>query len=319
MRSLLVLLLLGLAGLARAETPNRPYVFDNVGLFKQTAVDDANKRIAAIRKEYGADLVVETFAQLPPETAAEKRAWWKARERNRALKKWAQDMADRGGMAPNLYSAVWAWSAPRSTLADVLALAVYLAEDPMNRRVNGLYVAIFHGATSGQRDVRVVAWPAQWDKKISWVKQDALRKLLARELSQDPDNALWHAVERFAADMRDIQDLEPSPIGLGWPWRWGAVVVVLLLVGGLVGAWLVLLVVRYSVARRSSPAKPSSLYPPAMQGALFGVPAAFWVHDKLFRYLPVEQAPPEPPPVAAPPPAAQTPPGDENTGDQGSG
>ena len=56
------------------------------------------------------------------------------------------------------------------------------------------------------------------------------------------------------------------------------------------------------------------LYQPALMGALFGVPAAFWVHDQLFRVIPPEAPVSEPPPdlpVEQPPePPAETPPSD---------
>ncbi len=307
MRCVLVVVLVPLlAGLARAGERTRPGVLDNVGLFGKSTILEANKEIAHLREDYKIDLVIETFAELPPRSDSEKQAWWPGGARNRALHAWAQDMADRGGMAPTLYSAVWAWAGPRSNLADS-TVALWLAGSPPGQSIDGIYIAIFHGRTSAQRDVRVVGWPTKREDAIPWEKRDDLRKLLARDLGRNPDGALLDAIDLFRSQVRYLHAASPSPLNV--PATLG-------LVGGLVGVWLVLVAVRYRLARRAAPGRPASLYQPAVMGALFGVPAAFWVHDQLFRALPaeapaiIEPPPAEPPP---PPPSPEAPASEENT------
>jgi hypothetical protein len=145
--------------------------------------------------------------------------------------------------------------------------------------VDGIYIVIFNGSTAARRDVRVVGWPAEWEVKVSAVKREQLRKQLARELRDDPDRALLSAIDTFRAQMELIRTPDPSPLPV-WP--------ALIVVGSLVGVWLLLVLVRSRLARRADGGPAPPLYQPAMMGALFGVPAAFWVHDQLFRFIPPE-------------------------------
>jgi hypothetical protein len=276
MRSVLLgLLLLGSAGLARSAEGPKSCVLDEAGLFSKAYVAQAQREIAAIREEYGVDLVIETRKDLPPPTEEEKHAWFKGPARRKALRKWALERADELG-------------------------------------VDGIYIVIFHGPASTQRAVSVVGWPEKWEdaKKVSWVKRDDLGKVLARELPRNRDDALLEVIAHFRAQVERIKQRKPSPLDTG---------PALVLVAGLVGAWLVLMLVRARLVRRSGEKDTPKPYQPAMMGALFGVPAAFWVHDQLFRALPPE-APPVSPVVARENPAAvapapETPPRQENPDD----
>jgi hypothetical protein len=270
MRSLLLVAVLGLTA-AQARAEDAKSIIDSAKLFGKDAIARATQQIAEIRQEYRIDLVIETVTELPPESPEVRHAWLKWSARNKQLHRWAQQRADKLG-------------------------------------VDGVYVVIFSGRTSAQRDVRVVGWPAPREVQVSWVKRNQIRKLLAHELGSNPDRALRHAVDLFREQMHDLKEPEPSPLPTE---------AALLVVGGLVGAWLLLLVVRSRVARRAVRGGPSAaLYHPALLGAMFGVPAAFWVHDQLFRVIPPEgpveelpsdlpAEPPEPAVPSAPPQAAQ--------------
>ena len=244
MRSVLLVGLWLAVGPARAEGPDRSFVKDEAGLFGKDTVAQANREIARVRKEFDIDLVIETTAQMPSESEAVKHAWIKWPERNRQLHHWAQARAEKLG-------------------------------------INGIYVVIFNGPTSAQRDVRVVGWPTTWEDEdqLSRVKREQLRKHLARELVDNPDRALLRTIHLFREQLVKIRKPDPSPLGT-WP--------ALTLVGCLVGAWVVLWVVRSRLARRVAEGPVEPLYQPATLGALFGVPAAFWVHDQLFRVIPPE-------------------------------
>ena len=50
------------------------------------------------------------------------------------------------------------------------------------------------------------------------------------------------------------------------------------LVGSLFGGWLLLRVVRSRVLCHALP-----IYQPAMLGSIFGVPAGYWIYDRLFQ------------------------------------
>jgi hypothetical protein len=166
---LLLVVVLGLAaGGARAAEPARSFVHDGAGLFSKDHVTQANRLIADIRETYEIDLVIETFKEAPPESEREKKALWKARERKRTLREWAQRQAEKEG-------------------------------------VDGIYVAIFDPPNRYQRAVVVVGWPEEREKEVSWVKRGDLQKLLARELDENRDKALLQAVDLFRHQMRMVK------------------------------------------------------------------------------------------------------------------
>jgi hypothetical protein len=176
--------------------------------------------------------------------------------------------------------------------------------------INGLYAVIFHGPTSAQRDVRVVGWPVHWEfeDRVSDVKRELLRKKLARELSKNPDRALLEMVSLFYLQMVRLKEPDPSPLRTG---------VALIVIGSLVGAGLLLAGLRSRLARKAAQGgPPEPLFQPATLGALCGVPAAFWVHDQLFRVSPpespIDELPADLPLEPPPEPAPQTPLGEDN-------
>lgn len=168
--------------------------------------------------------------------------------------------------------------------------------------IHGLYALI----TTDPRHVTVVGWPA--DIELEWTtssyKREELRRALAGHRREDPDDALVRAVEGYRAILGD--PVRKSPLGT---FR------ALAVVGALLGLWVLLSFLR---SRAAAPERPLPIYPPAMLGSLFGVPAGFWVHDRLFqmeRPASPEDAPAQPAPAPAPPAPghAEPPAGEEAT------
>ncbi len=177
MRSSLLVLVLGLtAAGARAEEPDRSFVHDRAGLFARAYVERANLLIEEIRKKYDIDLVIDTFKEAPPESAREKRAWWKGPERKRTLRDWAKRQAEKEG-------------------------------------VDGIYVAIFNPSNRYQRAVVVVGSPDEREEEVSGFKRSSLQKSLDRELVEDPDRALMQTIELFRHQMHIVKGTVPSPLG----------------------------------------------------------------------------------------------------------
>jgi hypothetical protein len=123
-----------------------------------------------------------------------------------------------------------------------------------------------------------------------------MRRPFVAKLENDPDGALLRLVDHFRMVVKERVAPPPSPLETG---------PAAILIGVMIGVWILLMVLHRAVARRQAvasgePCRP--LYQPAMLGSLFGVPAGFWVYDRLFRRErpPAETAVEEPP--AAPPP-----------------
>jgi hypothetical protein len=250
----LLALLLGLcAGVALADEPTDSVIRDSLGMFSKKAVERATQQIRSLRDAYKIDLVIETTKDMPAESEEERKAWWKTRARNETMNRWATNRA--------------------ADLRD-------------NQRFDGIYIVIVDGGF-GKRDVRVVGMPASRSAEVSWVKREHLRKLLLKgvfKASEDRDRALREVVETFRAQMHQIKQADPSPLSIE-----AAVFVV----GVGVVVWMVLMIVRWRMNIRSTPTDPEpvAIYQPAMLGTLFGVPAAFWVNDELFRVIPPEVPP----------------------------
>ncbi|MFO0880473.1 MAG: hypothetical protein U0840_24270 [Gemmataceae bacterium] len=145
-----------------------------------------------------------------------------------------------------------------------------LRDEAQNRAdelgVRGLYVLI----TQEPRHVTVIAYPA--DRERDWETSDHKREKLRKALSQmdrhDPDRTLVRAIEEFRGSLGEPK--RPSPMDLLPP---------LIVCGGLLALWLVLLLLRRQLARND---RPLATYQPAMLGNIFGVPAGFWIYDRLF-------------------------------------
>lgn len=82
---------------ARADDAPTPDVKDEAGLFTPEAVQQAEKAIATIRKEYHLDLMIDTVAALPP-TDHKWVYFWDRRKRNEFLEEWARKRAQAAGV-----------------------------------------------------------------------------------------------------------------------------------------------------------------------------------------------------------------------------
>jgi hypothetical protein len=157
--------------------------------------------------------------------------------------------------------------------------------------VRGVYVLI----TTDPHHVTVIGWPRYMELRdeISNYKREELRKAFAniRKDKANANDVLVRTVEQYRAMLGAPH--RPSPLQL-----WPAMVVV----ASVVLFWLVLILGRY---RRTAPERPEPIYQPAMLGSLFGVPAGFWVHDRLFQAeRPKTQTVLQPIAVVSPPPKA---------------
>lgn len=149
---------------------------------------------------------------------------------------------------------------------DVLQTLRKVAQDRADDRgVRGLYVLI----TLDPKHVTVVGWPADREREsnTSDVKREHLRRRLAN--LKDADRDVMHAFDLYRVSLRD--PAAPAPLKL---------VPAVIFVGAVLGVWLLLSLIRFRLAK---PNKPQPIYRPAMMGSLFGVPAGFWVHDRLFQ------------------------------------
>jgi hypothetical protein len=259
--SLLLVLAVG------APADDRPVIDDKLKLFSARAVGNATKAIRELKEKFHVDLFIETTAEGPALTDKEKREWfgWRKRTfRHQTLDAFATNHGE--------------------------ALREKRQEEGGN--FSGIYVVIIE--EEGNREVGIGGWPTEHlaDSKVSWVKRDALRKALEGKSDKDSaDACLRDFLTLFEAQQREIVEPPQSPLGTRQA---------LLVAGALAGAWLLLLFLRWRANQRVGPGEPEpvAIYQPAMMGTLFGVPAAFWVNDELFRALPPE-VPPGPPPSAS--------------------
>jgi hypothetical protein len=132
--------------------------------------------------------------------------------------------------------------------------------------VRGVYVV----TSADPPDVRVVTWPAEYERSFNDQKREQLRKFLARRLGKDRDEdaALLEAIDEF---QRLVESPAP-PEGI-------SSLTLALLVAGFLGVWVLLLLLRVRLVT-----EPLD-YRPALLGAMFGVIPGFWVYDKLFQMI----------------------------------
>jgi len=112
-----------------------------------------------------------------------------------------------------------------------------------------------------------------------------LQKKFEYDLGRNPDRALNRFLDRLEKDLRELHVSPNSPLPEG---------MAPLLMAILLGLAVVLLAVaRRLPATTGSPADALVDERPAILGALFGVPAGFWIYDRLFRTLPGHPRPPQ--------------------------
>lgn len=151
----------------------------------------------------------------------------------------------------------------------------YLRDWAIKRaRAAGIQKGVYVVISRSPRDIRVVPFPEDLGSKFTPVKLGRMRRKLQQYIASNPDRALADGLATYA-DLLDRARESSSPL---------ATVPLLAIVGGQIGVWLVLLIFR----RRIAPAD-EALYPPAVQGSLFGTPAAGWIYDRM--YIPPSSAP----------------------------
>ena len=273
MKPLLAASLLALlAGSAPAAEKHPPAVLDNAKLFSQSAIERVGHIADALRSSWGIDLCIET-AKEPPGIKPGSLKGKKKNEVGQRLIRAAQDRADELG-------------------------------------VRGLYALV----TLDPPSATVVGWPADLERE--WATSDHKRRQLRKALehlrlpaglrdgSPGHDDealrrrgeALVRAVEEYRKSVGDPH--QPSPMGM---------LPALAVAGSLLAAWAFLMLAR----TRRGPGRALPIYQPAMQGSLFGVPAGYWVHDRLFyaeRPAFGQTAPPAEAGAGAPPAPAEEPP-----------
>jgi hypothetical protein len=277
MKSLLSLALLTLLSNPVLAASGRPAVIDKAGLFSSAAVERANSLLAEIRERYGIDLYVDTVKQIPG-VDPERLRTMRSRERAALLRSIAEQRAE-------------------------------------DARIDGIYILV----STEPRNTLLVGWPPGREWEGTWwtprfvedggglsnyKRENDLRRPFARKLGDNPDDALQELVDHFRVVVRSRSRDPASPLTT-WP--------ALALVGGLFGLWVLLSLLRSWRARQEAavtgvPAGP--IYLPAMLGSLFGVPAAYWVYDRLFR---LERPCTSPPPDESAHPG--TPPAQPATGE----
>jgi len=235
---------------------------DSAGFFKVDTIEEAGKPIDQIYDRFGFHIIIETVEEVSEVAGLKKK------QRAAAIKKEARNRAD-------------------AQYSELKAEAKKRGEDTEHSRL--LYVLI---TRKPDNYVEVVGWPSDFEAEMYgpawWSTRDVLADELRRGLLKDPDRALLAALGRYRTWIVTRQR-PSSPLNT---------VTALLLVAGLVGAWVVLALLR---RRLTASGRLLPTYQPAMLGSLFGVPAGYWVNDRLFQAerpavltLPVEP-PPRPP------------------------
>ncbi len=145
--------------------------------------------------------------------------------------------------------------------------------------VHGLYVMI----TTEPQHVTVVGWPSPDEqeakryrdahfstaapRETSWYKRRELQRALAKISDKNSaDDVLIKAIDQYWSRVQAPP--QESPL---------ETIPALIVAGGLVGFWVVLRVIRSRLPDR----RP--IYQPAMLGSILGVPAGFWINDRLFQ------------------------------------
>ncbi|MFM7149175.1 MAG: hypothetical protein ACKO23_04965 [Gemmataceae bacterium] len=164
------------------------------------------------------------------------------------------------GVDPTWMSSVWSGAQGKALKKAARQRAEELG-------FSGLFVLI----TSQPRCVTVIAHPEAREKEsyLSRAKREKIRSTLTNRLPRDGDGALIRALEQYRLDLGE--PARSSPL---------QTLPALLVALGLMGFWITLWLFRRRAAR---PESPRPIYPPAMMGSLFGVPAGFWIYDRLFQ------------------------------------
>jgi hypothetical protein len=140
-------------------------------------------------------------------------------------------------------------------------------------KLDGVYVAIW--AAPEAKEVTIVLWPTDRYDVLGGGGRQSLRRAFLRDLADQPDRALRVGVDELGALLHKHFTSGSTTALSGW----GALIVV----GACLGVWLVLLTLRSRLRRAPEEATDPVERRPAVLATLFGMPAGYWVYDRLFR------------------------------------
>jgi hypothetical protein len=175
-------------------------------------------------------------------------------------------------------------------------------ERAQTESIRGIFVYICKTRTPQHQMAAVVVWPEEYLNKFSSRNCEQLRRLFASELYKHPDETLQKAVDRVREKVKTrAADAESDSFWSGWG-MWAAIV------GGLVGVWLLLGLIRMGIAADRSGIVGTATEPahrarfvPGLLGGMFGSVAGHWLYDRLFH------APAKPKPAPDEPLSRQNP------------
>jgi hypothetical protein len=162
--------------------------------------------------------------------------------------------------------------------------------------VEGIYAYV--STMPRRQSIAVVVWPTRYRDVFGNDSREKVRRLLAGNLKQRPDQALEQAVALVR------EELTPTS---SWFSGW----TVLALIGGGLLLWVILGLVRMHLAQPPAAPAPGAEragFVPGLLGGMFGSVAGHWIYDTLFqapRTAPANAAPPAGPPPAPPAGAPQ--------------
>jgi hypothetical protein len=159
----------------------------------------------------------------------------------------------------------------RNKAIDRWARERAVAVSILRGRFKGLFMVI--GVRRGEkrpRDVRVVGWPDEVEDRVPPSKRWLVQREMEGSLQSNPDRGLDRSIVKFQQVLEQVKEhYNPLPA-----------IPMLVLLGGLTAGWVVLTVARRQLYRGGAVVPP--LYPPAVQGSIFGSPAGLWINDQLF-------------------------------------
>ena len=160
--------------------------------------------------------------------------------------------------------------------------------------VEGIYAYV--STMPRRQSVAVVVWPTRFRDVFGHDSREKVRRLLARNLKERPDEALQQAVVLVR------EELTPSS---SWFSGW----TLLTLIGVGLVLWVVFGLVRMHLAQppaAPAPAAERAGFMPGLLGGMFGSVAGHWIYDTLFQHPPNAPANAAPP-AGGPPPAPPQP------------
>jgi hypothetical protein len=164
----------------------------------------------------------------------------------------------------------------------------WASERAAEAQANGVFVLI----CTDPKVITVIAWPPEREEYFTWNDCDRLKQTFTRVNARaGPNQALVALIDQL-----DEILTRKGPPGKAARPGW---LVLLILIGALLGLWIVLSLLGYLTRRRTADAVMLD-QTPALLGGMFGSVASLPIFDRLLqRPVPVpESAPPSPPDTA---------------------